>query len=668
MASTLEQRAAREAKLDELHEKLTSAVEQLVTGDDWRDALAFAARFRSRSFNNTMLIWVQHQVAFEAGRVPEPFPTLVAGYRQWQALGRQVMKGQPGYMIFAPVTGRFATSTPSDSGSWRRLGPREKPKPGEVVRSRMVGARPAYVWDVSQTDGEPLPTTPAPVLLEGEAPAGLWDGLTAQIRAAGFEVVSVPDEMAIMGANGMTDYEARTVSVRENMPPAARVKTLAHDLLTAPIGPSGTGGGGGCSDDTPRGSRLGLSWRVLCWAHDHRSTGEGIVADWLELGSGPRDVKRLAVPVVGAVVAIDEVPGTALLDASGRPVVVVADFFRGMLASGASVSSLRSYGLALLRWWRFLAAVEVPWDRAGRVEAQDFVLWMRMVGPAGRPGGYAPATINHGLAVVKAFYADRIAAGQGPLVNPIPEAVHRDGRRVQAHHNPMQPFAPGPRAPLRQRVPERVPRSIPDGLFDALFATVRSDRDRALLAFWVSTGARAAELLGASLDRIEPGEQRIGVHRKGSRRLQWLPASADAFVWWRLYEARVARPSGERALWLTNRSPVRPLTYPAARRMLQRANDALGTRWTLHDLRHTAAQRMIDDPHLSLTDVQWVLGHAHLTTTQLYLRARPDEVIAKVLEHHRTRAERPPAPLVPPGADGYPADVLEVLLGGGRRG
>ncbi|TXH43017.1 MAG: serine/arginine repetitive matrix protein 2 [Actinobacteria bacterium] len=230
MASTLEQRAAREAKLDELHEKLTGAVEQLVSGDDWRDALAFAARFRSRSFNNTMLIWVQHQVAFEASRVPEPFPTLVAGYRQWQALGRQVTKGQPGYMIFAPVTGRFATATPSDSGSWRRLGPREKPKPGEVVRSRMIGARPAYVWDVSQTDGDPLPTTPAPVLLEGEAPTGLWDGLAAQIRTAGFEIVSVPDELAIMGANGMTDYDARTVSVRENMPAAARVKTLAHEL------------------------------------------------------------------------------------------------------------------------------------------------------------------------------------------------------------------------------------------------------------------------------------------------------------------------------------------------------------------------------------------------------------------------------------------------------
>ncbi len=230
MASNEDARAAREAKLDELHEKLTGAVESLVSGDDWRQALAFAARFRSRSFNNTMLIWVQHETAFEAGRVPEPFPTLVAGYRQWQGHGRQVMKGQPGYMIFAPVTGRFATATPSDAGSWRRLGSREKPKAGEVVRSRMVGARPAYVWDASQTDGEPLPVQPVPALLEGEAPTGLWEGLAGQIRGAGFEVLRVPHERMISGANGMTDYEARTVAVRENMDPAAQVKTLAHEL------------------------------------------------------------------------------------------------------------------------------------------------------------------------------------------------------------------------------------------------------------------------------------------------------------------------------------------------------------------------------------------------------------------------------------------------------
>ena len=230
VATKEEARAARDAKLDELHEKLTSAVETLVTGSDWVRALAFAARFRSRSFNNMLLIWTQHEANFEAGRVPEPAPSYVAGYRQWQQLGRQVQKGQPGYMIFAPVTGRFASFTPADSGSWRRLGPREKPKPGETVRSKMVGARPAYVWDISQTTGDPIPEPPSPKLLDGEAPAGLWDGLVAQVEALGFEVLRVPDASAIGGADGLTDYTTRQVSVRTDVTEANQVATLVHEL------------------------------------------------------------------------------------------------------------------------------------------------------------------------------------------------------------------------------------------------------------------------------------------------------------------------------------------------------------------------------------------------------------------------------------------------------
>lgn len=231
MARTREQtQAAREAKLDELHERLTRAVEQLLSGDDWRRALAFAARFRARSFSNMLLIWAQHEAAYEAGRVPEPVPSYVAGYRQWQALGRQVQKGQPGYQILAPVTGRFASANPVEAESWQRLGKGEKPRAGEVVRSKMVGVRPAYVWDASQTSGDPIPEPPTPRLLEGESPAGLWEGLAGQVEAAGFTVVRVPNEGMIHGANGMTDYTDRTVTVRENMDPAAQVKTLSHEL------------------------------------------------------------------------------------------------------------------------------------------------------------------------------------------------------------------------------------------------------------------------------------------------------------------------------------------------------------------------------------------------------------------------------------------------------
>lgn len=231
MATTRERsRAAQEAKLDELHERLSAAVETLVSGEDWARALAFAARFRSRSFNNTLLIWVQHEQAFAQGRTPVAVPSYVAGYKDWQAMSRQVPSGQPGYMIFAPVKRRFASATPADNDSWRQLGRYEKPRPGEAVRLRIVSAKPVYVWDVSLTIGDPIPEPPAPRLLEGEAPAGLWDGLAKQVEAAGFQVLRVPHEGMIHGANGMTDWSALTVAVRENMDPAAQVKTLAHEL------------------------------------------------------------------------------------------------------------------------------------------------------------------------------------------------------------------------------------------------------------------------------------------------------------------------------------------------------------------------------------------------------------------------------------------------------
>jgi len=228
---TLEDKIAdREAKLDTLHAKLTDAVEQLVTGEDWRRAMEFAARFRARSFNNTLLIWVQHAAAYAQGRVPDPYPTFVAGFKQWQALGRHVMKGQSGYQIFAPVTARMASHEPGNLNSWRRLGRGERPAPGEVVRSRMVGVRPAYVWAQSQTDGRPLPETPTPRLLEGQAPAGLWDGLADQITAHGFGLRLVSNAATIGGANGLTDYLTREVSLRMDMDDAAQVRTLAHEL------------------------------------------------------------------------------------------------------------------------------------------------------------------------------------------------------------------------------------------------------------------------------------------------------------------------------------------------------------------------------------------------------------------------------------------------------
>jgi site-specific recombinase XerD len=125
---------------------------------------------------------------------------------------------------------------------------------------------------------------------------------------------------------------------------------------------------------------------------------------------------------------------------------------------------------------------------------------------------------------------------------------------------------------------------------------------------------------------VVPEEQVIGVVRKGSRALQQLPASTDAFVWLRLYqqEMRDLVPSGpDEALWWTLRRTFRPLTYDATRMVFNKANAELAANWTLHDLRHSAAKRMVRDPDLTLADVQWVLGHTHITTTEIYTAPTP---------------------------------------------
>jgi site-specific recombinase XerD len=270
--------------------------------------------------------------------------------------------------------------------------------------------------------------------------------------------------------------------------------------------------------------------------------------------------------------------------------------------------------------------------------------------------------------VLRGFYAFHLEAGSGPIVNPFPLDRGRRGERRNAHRSPMDPVRFERSGRYRPKIAVSVPRRIPDERFDELFARLPSHRDRALVAFWVSTGARAAELLGARRCDADAGQQLITVVRKGSRAVQALPASPDAFVWLRLYQVQIehlVEAKADDPLWWTLRRPWRPLSYPAAYRMFQRAGAMIGANWSLHDLRHTAAYRMARDPQMPLTDVQWVLGHAHLTTTQIYLSPVPEDVIASVLAHHRRAAQREAAPDPGPSA-GYRPETLAVLFGQDR--
>ena len=389
-------------------------------------------------------------------------------------------------------------------------------------------------------------------------------------------------------------------------------------------------------------------------------------------GDEDRDLAALVVPLSGALVATgDRYEPFRLTGADGASAEPVTAFFRDLLAAGRSESTIRSYGMDLLRWLRFLAGVGVAWDQASRFEARDFLRWMQVSGKPPRSrsasgGSYAPSVRAHAETVLRAFYAFHADWGTGPQVNPFPLARSRRNGRPNAHHNPMEPYR-GERSGLyRPRIPSRIPRSIPDDEFNEIFARLPSHRDRALVAFYVSSGARASELLSARRNGADPGRQVITVVRKGTRELQELPASADAFVWLRLYQVETdgLLPAGARQpLWWTLRRPFRPLAYHAVHRMFERVNEQAGTEATLHSLRHTAAYRMAEDPALPLTDVQFVLGHAQLTTTQIYLTPRKEDVIRRVLAHHAEQVRQAEQRARPAPAPGYRPETLSVLFG-----
>ncbi|MFJ6805492.1 site-specific integrase [Streptomyces anulatus] len=85
------------------------------------------------------------------------------------------------------------------------------------------------------------------------------------------------------------------------------------------------------------------------------------------------------VPQIGCLEATGEADEPyQLLDSDGQLVVPAAVFFADLQAASKSAATIRSYGMDLLRWYRFLWAVDVQWDQVTRAEARDFCRWLQL--------------------------------------------------------------------------------------------------------------------------------------------------------------------------------------------------------------------------------------------------------------------------------------------------
>lgn len=207
-------------KLEVLHQQLVDAVADLASSDAWMRMLEAAARFYDYSPSNILLITAQR-----------PDATRVAGIRTWNSLGRHVNRGQRGIAILAPCIYRpsgdvLATGVLKTGAEGGR--PQEPPTGDESTNDSLRvlrGFKVVHVFDVSQTDGEPLPDV-APRLLDGDAPQSLMDHLAGLATDAGYRLEQGP----CGAANGYTDYGARIVRIGDDLSPAQAAKTLAHEV------------------------------------------------------------------------------------------------------------------------------------------------------------------------------------------------------------------------------------------------------------------------------------------------------------------------------------------------------------------------------------------------------------------------------------------------------
>lgn len=138
-------------------------------------------------------------------------------------------------------------------------------------------------------------------------------------------------------------------------------------------------------------------------------------------------------------------------------------------------------------------------------------------------------------------------------------------------------------------------------------------------------------------------------------------------MWFRLYQQSLPEELTGMGVsaWWTRRRPYRPMNYESVRAVIRRVNVGLRSNWTLHDFRHTAAMRMAQDPRVSITDIQAVLGHVHLSTTEAYLKPRDSEVIGRVNQHLADRlAKASVAAAEPTGPSRYSAEDIDDLFGG----
>lgn len=296
---------------------------------------------------------------------------------------------------------------------------------------------------------------------------------------------------------------------------------------------------------------------------------------------------------------------------------------------GLAANTLLSYRRDLLRYAGSLAAVGVTTlAEVGEAHVTGFLVGLRQ-GDHDHPGLSATSA---GRAVVAVRGLHRFAL--------------REGLTADDPARDVRPPTPTRRLPKAITV-EQVERLLAAAGADE---TPRAVRDRALLELLYGTGARISEAIGLAVDDLDRAEGLVRLDGKGGKQ-RVVPVGSYAARAVEAYLVRsrpglVARGRGTPALFLNARGGV--LSRQSAWTILQAAarRAELGVPVSPHTLRHSFATHLLDGG-ADVRVVQELLGHASVTTTQLYTLVTVDR-LREVYAGAHPRASHRPRPAAEP--------------------
>ena len=287
---------------------------------------------------------------------------------------------------------------------------------------------------------------------------------------------------------------------------------------------------------------------------------------------------------------------------------------RLVVEKGRAGNTIAAYRRDLAAWSAHLDAIGIPLSAARSADVEGFVDSLRA-------GGVAPSTVARRLAAVRGFHAH--LRSEGLLPSDPTEGVEAAA------------------------VPAGVPHPLEPGEVERLLAAPQGDdpralRDRALLEFLYATGARISEACGLDVDDVDFTEDLVRLFGKGSKErvVPFGGSARSALSAWLLGGARgslsppTPRSAGDRdAFFLTDTG--RRLNRQKASAIVVRAAARAGLPEGVspHVLRHSCATHMLENG-ADLRIVQEMLGHASISTTQVYTKVSRQRLVQVYREHH----------------------------------